>query len=98
MNTSLLRSTLLEHPFLPLENNSAELGTRVQARIRDINLQTVSEDGTQSKDTFATIVQTAKKLGVNIYQYIYDRVSKKFEMPSLAEIIIATSNPTLNPA
>jgi len=89
---------VLEHPFLPLENNSAELGTRVQARIRDINLQTVSEDGTQSKDTFATIVQTARKLGVNIYQYIYDRVSKKFEMPSLAEIIIATSNPTLNPA
>ena len=71
---------VLEHPFLPLENNSAELGTRVQARIRDINLQ------------------TARKLGVNIYQYIYDRVSKKFEMPSLAEIIIATSNPTLNSA
>ena len=89
---------VLEHPFLPLENNSAELGTRVQARIRDINLQTVSEDGTKSKDSFVTIVQTARKLGVNIYQYIYDRVSKKFEMPSLAEIIIATSNPTLNHA
>lgn len=77
----------LEHPFLPLENNAAELGTRVQARIRDINLQTISAEGTKSKDTFATIVQTAKKLGVNIYQYFYDRISKTYDMMSLAELI-----------
>lgn len=87
---------VLAHPFLPLHNNPAELGARVQARIRDINLQTISENGTKSKDTFATIVQTARKLGVNIYQYIYDRVSKKYEMPSLAEMIVSTSNPILN--
>ena len=79
---------VLDHPFLPLNNNSSELGTRFQARIRDINLQTVSQNGTKSKDTFATIVQTARKLKVNVYQYIYDRVTKKFEMPSLAELIL----------
>lgn len=79
---------VLDHPFLPLHNNASELGTRVQARIRDINFQTVSENGTKSKDTFATIVQTARKMGVNIYQYIYDRVAKKFEMTSLAELIL----------
>lgn len=79
---------VLDHPFLPLHNNASELGTRVQARIRDINFQTVSEHGTKSKDTFATIVQTARKMGVNVYQYIYDRVTKKFEMPSLAELIL----------
>ena len=50
--------------------------------------QTVSQNGTKSKDTFATIVQTARKLKVNVYQYIYDRVTKKFEMPSLAELIL----------
>jgi hypothetical protein len=86
---------VLAHPFLPLENNPAELGARVQARMRDINLQTISENGTKSKDTFATIVQTARKLGVNLYQYIYDRVSKKFEMPSLAEMILLKSQETL---
>jgi hypothetical protein len=79
---------VLDHPFLPLHNNASELGTRVQARIRDINFQTVSQNGTKSKDTFATIVQTARKLKVNVYQYIYDRVTKKFEMPSLAELIL----------
>jgi len=79
---------VLDHPFLPLHNNASELGTRFQARIRDINLQTVSQNGTKSKDTFATIIQTARKLKVNVYQYIYDRVTKKFEMPSLAELIL----------
>ncbi|OGV33983.1 MAG: hypothetical protein A3E88_04490 [Legionellales bacterium RIFCSPHIGHO2_12_FULL_35_11] len=75
---------VLDHPFLPIHNNGSELGTRVQARIRDINFQTISENGTKSKDTFATLVQTARKMGVNFYRYVYDRVTKKFEMPSLA--------------
>lgn len=79
---------VLDHPFLPLHNNASELGTRFQARIRDINFQTVSPNGTKSKDTFATIIQTARKMKVNVYQYIYDRVTKKFEMPSLAELIL----------
>lgn len=74
-------------PFLPLHNNPAELGARAQARMRDINLQTVSENGTKTKDTFATIVQTARKHSVNIYNYVYDRVTKKYEMPSLANLI-----------
>ena len=79
---------VLDHPFLPLHNNGSELGARFQARMRDINFQTVSPNGTKSKDTFATIVLTARKLKVNVYQYIYDRVTKKFEMPSLAELIL----------
>ena len=83
---------VLEFPFLPLENNPAELGARVQARMRDINLHTISDNGTKSKDTFATIVQTAKKLGVNIYDYIRDRVSQKNEMQSLADIISGNIN------
>lgn len=87
---------VLEHPFLPLHNNSAELGARVQARGRDVNLHTMSEDGTESKDSFSTITQTAKKVGVNIFRYIYDRVSKTYEMPSLAEMILLISQPDQN--
>ena len=68
---------VLKFPFLPLHNNPAELGARAQARMRDINLQTCSENGTKPKDTFATIVQTSRKLGVNIYDYFYDRVEQK---------------------
>lgn len=87
---------VLQYPFLPLHNNPAELGARVQARIRDINLQTVSVNGTNSKDTFSTIVQTARKLGVNIYDYIYDRVSETLKMPSLANLIAEKYSVVLN--
>lgn len=78
---------VLKYPEIPLHNNESELGARAQVRRRDVSLQTKTEEGTKSSDTFLTIVQTAKKLGVNAYDYIFDRVSKKFELPSLAEII-----------
>jgi hypothetical protein len=34
-----------------------------------------------------TINQTAKKLAVSFYDYVYDRVSGLFELPSLADLI-----------
>jgi len=78
---------VLTFPEIPLHNNAAELAARAKVRKRDVSLQTRTEEGTKSNDTFMTIVQTAKKLGVSAYQYIFDRVSNKFEMPSLAQII-----------
>jgi hypothetical protein len=33
------------------------------------------------------LVATAKKLGVNIYQYIEDRLSGRNQLPSLADLI-----------
>jgi hypothetical protein len=86
---------VLKYPQLPLHNNEAELAARVQARKRDVSLHTMTQDGTQANDTFLTIVQTAKKLDVSPYDYIYDRVSKRFLLPSLAELIVlkASSNP-----
>lgn len=87
---------VLRHPELPLHNNDAELGARAQARVRDVSLHTKSKAGTQAKDTFMTLVQTAKKLGVSAYDYIYDRVSGKFELPSLAQLIRQKSNAELH--
>jgi len=84
---------VLKHPELPLHNNDAELGARAQVRKRDVSLHTMTEDGTKANDTFLTIVQTAKKLGVGAYEYIYDRVSKRFCLPSLAELIMAKKFP-----
>jgi len=80
---------VLKYPELPLHNNDAELGARVQVRKRDVSLHTMTKDGTKANDTFMTIVQTAKKLGVSSYEYIHDRVSKSFCMPSLSELIEA---------
>lgn len=81
----------LEFPFLPLHNNDSELGARDQARRRDMSFHTMSVGGTEAKDTFMTLRQTAKKLGVSFYRYIGDRISKKYEMPSLANLIVARS-------
>ncbi len=78
---------VLKFPFIPLHNNSAELAARAQARNRDIHLHTMSKEGTKSKDTLATLVQTAGKLRVNIYKYFLDRITKTYEMESLANTI-----------
>ena len=78
---------VLTIPEIPLHNNAAELAARAKVRKRDVSLQTVTDKGTKANDTFMTIVQTAKKLGVSAYDYIFDRVSNKFEMPPLAQLI-----------
>lgn len=83
---------VLQNPTLPLHNNTSELGARTQARYRDISFHTINKKGTDAKDTFMTIIQTAKKLGVNTYHYLLDRVSKKFQLPSLASQILVAEH------
>ncbi|MCG7850341.1 MAG: transposase [ANME-2 cluster archaeon] len=87
---------VLKYPELPLHNNDAELGARTQVRKRDVSLHTMTKDGTKANDTFMTIVQTAKKLGVSSYEYIHDRVSKSFCMPSLSVLIEAKKIAEIN--
>lgn len=82
---------VLKYPEIPLHNNPAELGARVQTRKGDVSLQTKNEKGTKAKDTMMTIVQTAKKLGVNVMDYIRDRISLQLEMPSLSYLITSRS-------
>jgi hypothetical protein len=78
---------VLEYPEIPLHNNSAELAARKRVRRRKISFGTRSEDGTKAWDTFATLEATAKKLGISFYEYIYDRLSGTYKMPSLADLI-----------
>jgi len=86
---------VLKYPQIPLHNNESELGARVIARKRDVSLHTKSDEGTESQDSLLTVGQTAKKLFVSAYEYIYDRVSNKFEMPSLASLILAKAAPVV---
>ncbi|MBT3464027.1 transposase [archaeon] len=78
---------VLKFPQIPLHNNASELGARARVRKRDISFQTRTDEGTCVCDAFLTIVETAKKLSVNIYDYIFDRISESYKLPSLAEII-----------
>jgi hypothetical protein len=90
--------TVLQHPEVPLHNNRSEHGARVQKRREEVRLQTKTEEGTKAKDTMMSIVETCKKLQVSAYQFIYDRVSKTYKLPSLAELIRAkaASQPVLD--
>lgn len=78
---------VLRHPEVPLHNNASELGARARVRKRDVSLGPRTEDGVRAWDTGMTIVETAKKLGIGIYEYIKDRFSGAKQMPPLAETI-----------
>lgn len=89
---------LLDYPHLPLHNNPAELGVRQRVRRRDISFGPRSPDGVAAWDTFATLTETAKKLGVSFYQYAFDRISQAHRLPSLAALIQArTRTDSQNP-
>ena len=78
---------VLEHPQGPLHNNPAELAVRQRVRQRDISFGPRTDDGIAAWDTFNTLNETAKKLGVNFYAYVHDRVADARNMPSLASLI-----------
>ena len=74
---------VLDHPEITLHNNPAELGARKRVRKRVVSFGTRTDDGTKAWDTFMSLSATAKKLGVNFYSYIYDRISGSLKIPIL---------------
>ena len=84
---------VLQHPEIPLHNNPAELGARQRVRKRDVSLAARTEEGVAAWDTFQTLVETAKKLGVNITAYLRDRLTGRCALPSLASLIGQRSAP-----
>jgi transposase IS66 family protein len=78
---------VLKYPEIPLHNNPAELGARQRVRKRDVSFGPRTKDGVEAWDTFMTLAETAKKLGVSFYAYIYDRISKSYKLPDLADMI-----------
>lgn len=85
---------VLDFPDLPLHNNAAELGARRVVRKRDISLHTWTDWGTQLRDAFMSIIETAKKLNISAYHYINDRITGQYNMPSLAHCIQNRNAPT----
>jgi hypothetical protein len=78
---------VLDHPDTPLHNNPAELALRMYVIKRKISFGTRSDEGTKSWETFFTIMDTCRKLGVNFRNYLYDRISQQYKMPSLSSLI-----------
>lgn len=86
---------VLKYPQLPLHNNDAELGARAAVRKRDVSFHTMTQEGTKANDTFLTISQTCKKLGISAYQFIFRKMTKILPQASLAELIFQRANQNL---
>jgi len=78
---------VLDHPEIPLHNNPAELDARTRVRKRVVSYGPRSLAGARTWDAMETLLSTARKLGVNFFQYIRDRVSGAMQKPSLADLI-----------
>jgi len=52
---------VLEHPEIPLHNNSVELEARRRVRKRDVSFGPRTEDGRRTWDTFQTLVATTRR-------------------------------------
>src|SRR5437879_2792591 len=59
----------------------------LRGRKRVVSYGPRSTAGAQVWDAMETLLSTARKLGVNFFQYIRDRVSGARQMPALAELI-----------
>lgn len=81
------RFLVLEHPELPLYNNSAELAARTMVQRRNISYATKTTEGTKAWDTFMSLVATTHKLGISLFEYVGDPISKAGKIPFLATII-----------
>jgi hypothetical protein len=85
---------VLDHPEIPLHNNAMELAARRRVRKRDVSFGPQSRAGAQAWDSFQTMVATAAKLGVRLYQYLRDRLMHPAATPSVADHIRARSGAT----
>jgi hypothetical protein len=83
---------VLAHPEVPLHNNAAELAVRARVRKRDVSFGPRTAAGVRAWDTFQSLAATAKKLGVRCYDYLHDRISGRYALPSLADLITQRAN------
>jgi hypothetical protein len=87
---------VLKFPEIPLHNNPAELALREGVLKRKISNGTRSEDGKAAWENMMSIMDTCRKHGISLYDYLKDIFSGKREMTRLSTLIAqkASVNPT----
>jgi hypothetical protein len=78
---------VLERPEVPLHNNLSEGHIRDYVKKRKISGSTRSESGRRARDTFASLKKTCRRLGVNFWEYLQDRVRGLGQIPRLGDLI-----------
>jgi hypothetical protein len=82
---ALLR--VLDWPAVPLHTKLSEGHLRDYVKKRKISGGTRSESGRAARDTFASLKKTCRRLGVNFWAYLQDRVRSVGRIPRLAILI-----------
>ena len=87
---------VLKSPEIPLHNNPAELALREGVVKRKISNGTRSDYGKAAWENMMSIMDTCRKHGISLYDYIKDIFSGKREMTRLSTLIAqkASVNPT----
>jgi hypothetical protein len=78
---------VLQRPDVPLHNNLSEGHIRDYVKKRKISGSTRSDAGRRARDTFASLKKTCRRLGVNFWEYLQDRVEGLGKIPRLADLI-----------
>jgi len=78
---------VLDRPEVPLHNNLSEGHIRDYVKKRKISGGTRSGSGRRARDTFASLKKTCRRLGVNFWAYLQDRVRGLGRIPRLADQI-----------
>ena len=61
-------------------------------RKRDVSFGPRTETGKHAWDTFMTLAETSRKLGVSFYAYMRDRITGACVIPPLAELVTQSAN------
>ena len=80
---------VLERPELPLHNNLSEGDIREYVKRRKISGGTRSEEGRRSRDTFASLKKTCRKLGISFWNFVNDRLRGQQRIAPLPALIEA---------
>ena len=78
---------VLDHPNIPLHNNTSERDIREYVTKRKVSGGTRSDAGRDARDTFISLYKTCKKLGISFWQFLDDRLSYINKMPQLVILV-----------
>jgi len=85
---------VLQHPEIPLHTNASEGDIREYVKKMKISGGTRSTLGQKSRDTFASIKKTCRKLGISFWNYLLDRLSFSHNIQPLHFYIQQRSAPS----
>lgn len=78
---------VLEYSTTPLHNNSTETDGRAGVVIKKVSAGTRSDMGKRARDTFLSLKQTTRKLGISFWDYLFDRLSGNHQIPRLGSLV-----------